>query len=205
MANEEFFDSVYTKANRLKDRHIWGSKQAPIVEKSVKYIQEKHVLDLGVGEGKDAIFLTKKGYSVLGVDCSKVGIERLSKNLENENVKIQIKKSNIINFKYPRKYSAIYLIDTLQFLERKHITKVIEDIKSHTLKGGINVIKVVTVKDPQYGKQKDRVFFEIGELKQYYKDWKIVYYEEYISELERHTSDNPPHRHANAEIIAIKI
>jgi tellurite methyltransferase len=204
MANKEFFDSVYKKANRLKDKYIWGFKADKIVVESIKYIQEKDVLDLGTGEGKNAIYLARKGFSVLGVDYSPVGLSRMRKRLKELDIKVKIKRVSLEEFSYPMKYSAIFAINTLEFIERKELKHAISSMKTNTLKGGINVIKTITVNDPQYKKRKDRIFLKLGELKKFYKDWEIIHYREYMGKLEKHTKDNKLHRHAVAEIIARK-
>jgi hypothetical protein len=57
-------------------------------------------------------------------------------------------------------------------------------------------------------KQKERVlskgryFFNKGELKELYKDWKILFYEENLGDWETH--GEPRHRHFNVKLIAQK-
>jgi tellurite methyltransferase len=204
MVSKDFFDSVYKKANRLEDKYIWGSKADKVVVKSIKYIKGKEVLDLGTGEGKNAIYLTRKGFSVLGVDYSLVGLSRMRKRLKELDIKVKIKRISLVEFSYPRKYSAIFAINTLEFIERKELKHTVNSMKANTLEEGINVIKTITVNDPQYKKRKDRIFLKLGELKKYYEDWEIIHYREYVGELEKHTKDNKLHRHAVAEVIARK-
>ncbi len=44
------------------------------------------LLDLGCGQGRDAIPLAKLGYEVLGIDASKVGIEQMNTIAKDENL-----------------------------------------------------------------------------------------------------------------------
>ena len=124
--------------------------------------------------------------------------------LKEFDIKVKIKRISLEEFSYSKKYSAIFAINTLEFMERKELKNTVNSMKSNTLKRGINVIKTITVNDPQYKKRKDRIFLKLGELKKFYKDWEIIHYQEYMGEPERHTKDNKFHRHAVAEIIARK-
>ena len=49
---------------------------------------------------------------------------------------------------------------------------------------------------------KGRYFFDEGELKELYKDWKILFYEEKLGDWETH--GEPRHRHFTVKIIAQK-
>ena len=47
------------------------------------------VLDLGCGQGRDSLFISRKGHTVLGVDAAQTAIKQMLKLavLENLNVK----------------------------------------------------------------------------------------------------------------------
>ena len=49
---------------------------------------------------------------------------------------------------------------------------------------------------------KGRYFFDEGELKELYKDWKILFYEEKLGDWETH--GEPRHRHFTVKLIAKK-
>ena len=47
------------------------------------------VLDVGCGQGRDALFIARLGHSVVGVDISPNGIQCLTAAAANENLKIE--------------------------------------------------------------------------------------------------------------------
>ena len=205
MTKKRLFDEIYEKANKQKDECIWGRKPDKLTIKSVKYIKGEDILDLGVGDGKDAVYLSKKGFSVLGIDYSKLGISRLKKNAKKSNVKVKTKIIDIKNFVSTKKYSAIFSLDTLNFLKRGDIKNITKKMKDHTLDGGINVIRVVNVNDPGFKESRyKKSYFKKNELKEFYKDWKIIHYKENISEPEKHGKDDEWHRQGFSEIISMK-
>jgi len=48
---------------------LWGMKPNPYVVKIPEIISSGNTLDIGVGEGRNAIFLAKRGFEVTGIDC----------------------------------------------------------------------------------------------------------------------------------------
>jgi len=58
------------------------------------------ILDAGCGFGKWVIYLSKRGYNIIGVDNNKLVIEKL-KNFDNS---LQVELGDILNLKYPDNY-----------------------------------------------------------------------------------------------------
>jgi tellurite methyltransferase len=50
------------------------------------YPKKGKLLDLGFGQGRDAIALARLCYSVAGIDSSKVGIDQMNQISQNENL-----------------------------------------------------------------------------------------------------------------------
>ena len=53
---------------------VFGTQPMPIIKEALKYVSEGDALDLGVGNGRNTIFLLSKNFNVTGVDMSKEGI-----------------------------------------------------------------------------------------------------------------------------------
>jgi len=180
-------------------------KPNSITKKSVRFIVGKSVLDIGVGSGRDVLYLAKKGFNVVGVDISTSALKELKKICKDKKLKISLKNKPIETFSYKKKYNAVFCLNVLPFIAKKDVKNVISSMKSNTSKGGVNTIKVFTTKDPAAKKNKHKLtYFKTNELKSYYKDWKIIYYKEYLSKPEKHKNNPMWHRHHIAELIAIK-
>ncbi len=194
------FDKKYSSASNF----YYNLKPLKIVFKSVNYIRNGHVLDMGAGDGVNAIFLAKKHFTVFAIDSSRAGLSKLRKNAHYNNVKIKTKECLIENFKYKRKYSAIFSLSVLHFIKRKFLKKIINGMKYNTLEKGVNVVSVMTVSDSGFKKHpRSNTYFRKNELRNFYKDWKIVYYKEGKAPLQRH-GKGKWHRHGFAAIIAVK-
>jgi len=62
-------------------RNVCGEPFPEIVEFFENYDDEcAIVLDSGYGQGREALFIARKGHSVLGVDTAQTGIEQIGIN-----------------------------------------------------------------------------------------------------------------------------
>jgi len=52
-------------------------------------IPKGNVLDIGGGEGRNALYLASKGYNIRIVDCSSVAIERCKQAASRANISIE--------------------------------------------------------------------------------------------------------------------
>ncbi len=64
-----------------------------------KYDGQGKVLDMGCGQGRDAIPLARMGFEVIGLDSSKVGVEQVNECAVAEGLKLKAYKADIYEFK----------------------------------------------------------------------------------------------------------
>ncbi len=67
------YDKYYQTEN------LFGKAYPELIDFYAKVEEKGELLDLGCGQGRDSIPLAKLGFSVTGIDYSKVGIKQLSK------------------------------------------------------------------------------------------------------------------------------
>jgi tellurite methyltransferase len=202
MVNETSYDSKYSRKE-----FYWGLKPNNLVIGSLKYlVSNSKVLDLGSGEGRDSIFLAKKGFDVTAVDVFDIGIKKTEEFAKQHDLTIKTSVSNAASFlDNCSNFDAIYCLNVLQFSNEEEVKQTIEKIKLKTKPNGINVIASFIAEDKNKKElilSKGRYAFDKGELKQFYKDWKIFFYEEKLGDWETHGEN--PHRHFMVKLIAQK-
>lgn len=72
-----------------KSKNLFGEPYPELIAFYSSIEQKGKLLDLGCGQGRDSIPLAKLGYSVVGIDNSKVGIEQLNTIANKENLPLK--------------------------------------------------------------------------------------------------------------------
>ena len=136
------------------------------------------VLDVGCGEGKNAIFLTQKGFAVDAFDISQAGIEKFKRIASRES--------------------------TLHFVTKPNWKSFIRKAQENTNKGGFHIIQIFTNKLPAHPHIAPFIkgLADEGELEKLYEGWNIVESKSYIFE-DQHPGVEK-HLHASNIILAIK-
>ena len=189
------------ETNYKKEKCFWGSKPHKIVQDIIKFKQAGEVLDLGVGEGRDALFLAKKGFTVTGIDISETGIKKFEQLAKEAKLKVKGIVADIFDFKFKQKYDIIISIVTLHFLDVEQVKNIIKNIKQNTKSNGLNVIIVFT---DEFGPSKFPYLFKQNELRNLYKDWTILKYSEEAINMKMKDKNENPIKKSAAIILAKK-
>ena len=100
------YDKYYRTEN------LFGEPYSELISFFMDYPKRGKLLDLGCGQGRDAIPLARLGYEVTGIDNSKVGIDQMNKLAQSENLNLRgivadiYQYDNFSNFRFypPRQY-----------------------------------------------------------------------------------------------------
>ena len=94
------------------------------------------VLDIGCGQGRDALFIARKEHRVVGVDISPNGIRDLQSAAAQENLPIEGVVADVATYK-PNGVFDIVLIDrTLHMLALSSRLAVLTTLLNHVIDGG---------------------------------------------------------------------
>jgi len=163
------------------------------------------VLDVGCGEGRNAIFLAEKGFVVDAFDISWTGLEKAKSLAADKGVDVNFFREDVAKYDFKKKMYDIVLSHGVFHLCKKHDRdRFIELSKQHTNPGGFHAICIFTNRLPATPDMAPftKSLFDVGELPGFYTDWDIVQHWEEIFE------DSHPggihHQHARERIIAKK-
>jgi len=75
------------------------------------------VLDLGCGQGRDALPIARMGHSVFGVDISKTGIAQMLEAAKRESLQVEAEVADISEYNILEKYEVVILDRVLHMLD----------------------------------------------------------------------------------------
>src|SRR3954468_13434930 len=78
--------------------YAYGTKPNMFLEANVNSIPKGEVLSLAEGEGRNAVFLAKQGYSVTAVDASEVGLQKARRLAEENGASIELVHADLADF-----------------------------------------------------------------------------------------------------------
>lgn len=142
-------------------------------------------LDLGCGQGRNALFLAQHGFEVTAVDQNELALEILQSIVEQEDLEITVGLYDINSANLKQSYDLIVSTVVLMFLQADRIPAIIRNMQEQTNPGGYNLI-VCAMDTEDYPCQVPFSFtFKEGELADYYKDWELIKYNENPGHLHR--------------------
>lgn len=196
----------------IKNNSVWDNKPNNLLQKIYTKVNASgNFLDLGCGQGRDSLFMLKKGFNVTMVDKSEEKIKKIKEYIQKNNLpkdKISLYCQNIGNYNIEsNKFDIINAFNSLQFLPKKESLQMIDKIKKSLKNKGYVIISSFTVNDPLYEKttNNSRCFFESQELRKLFSDFNIIFYKEGLIEENGHPGYPEPHQHHVVKLIAQKI
>lgn len=169
-ALENRWDAVFTQS---KD-YVYGKEPSPFLVESLPLLPAKgRVLDLAMAEGRNAVFMAKKGYQVEGVDISEVAIRRAKRLARENKVRIKTIIADLANYQIkPDSYDVILVI---YYLDRRLIPAMKKGLK----KGGVIVFENHTEGNLKYDKTEPKEYLlGVGELRKLFSDFQVLKYRE---------------------------
>lgn len=155
--------------------YVFGKEPAEFLRTQIDLLPVGTALDIAMGEGRNAVFLAKKGFNVDGVDISEVAI-RKAKLLARENgVSINTIIADLNRYKItPESYEVIVNINYLQ-------RSLVSQMKIGLKPGGVVVFESQTIEQLQNpgGQNIPRDYLlEPGELRRLFSDFEVLHYSE---------------------------
>lgn len=135
------------------------------------------LLDLGCGEGRDAVFYAEKGFDILAVDGSEAALNKTARLAHESSIHLSVLQRDIRTYTVPHDYKFIHANNCLQFLG-KDCLSYLAYLRRRTLPGGFHAVSVFT--GEQVPEQEGIYRFYHNELKEIYKDWKVRFYAEQL-------------------------
>ena len=212
----EYFDGLYGQHDRYWWRGEGRLEVSPdayptslLTQATLRAVGRQttrgRALDLGAGEGTDAIRLARLGYEVDAVEISSVAAGKIKQFADEAGVKINVVVSSIQDFTPEGFYDVVICNGVLHYVEDKQ--RAISLMQQATTENGINVISLWSTYSPVPECHEIADVYcddEDGTVVPGYRDWpkEIIYFER--NKPETAHSDLPAHGHSHIKFVARK-
>ena len=176
------------------------------------------VLDIGAGQGRNALFLARRGYAVDAIELSSVAAAQMRERASGNSLPLSIFQGSFESFSSDIDYyTGILVFGIIQELPRDSIETLMDRINVWTREGCLAFVSAFTVDDPGFADISREwralgrnsfaddagftcTFLERGELPLLFGGWDARHYWEGLSPEHAH-GDDPPHRHGRVEAL----
>lgn len=162
------------------------------------------VLDIGCGEGKNAVFFARNGYEVSAFDITVSGVEKTKQLAREVGVNIDVFQADILEYRLRDTFDILFSSGALHYIQPSLRKEIFRNYKEHTNQNGLHVFNVFVEKpfiEPAPENEPNAHPWISGELFTHYHDWCIKECSEVIFDC---NSSGLPHKHAMNTLIARK-
>jgi 2-polyprenyl-3-methyl-5-hydroxy-6-metoxy-1,4-benzoquinol methylase len=136
MYKKQWYESLFENYGQKYDNENFTQGtigECDFIETELKYSKSLKVLDVGCGTGRHSIELTKRGYSVTGIDLSETQLKKAREKAENNNLKIDFQQQDARKLTFENEFDIAIMLceggfplmetDEMNFEILKSVTK----------------------------------------------------------------------------------
>ena len=157
--------------------YYWGREPNGFARRALELLPRSpknlrlRAVDLGTGEGRDAVLFAKNGLDVLAVDVAPNGLEKALRLAREEGVELRVEQGDVNRLELQGPLDLVYSIGTIQYLSPENRPSRFGHFKDRTAPGGIHALfAFVEHPDvpPAPDLMEDEHLYAPGELPGYY-------------------------------------
>jgi tellurite methyltransferase len=162
------------------------------------------LVDLGMGRGRDAIYFAGRGFRVVGIETSAVGILRAERRAARYSIPLHALREDLRTVQLRGPYDVVFSSTALNHLPRRIRARRFAHFRERTTPGGIHAVNVFGpaprgISIPEPGTNGWR--FSPRELEGYYRSWELLERRTFTFEC---NSPGRSHRHSVDVVVARK-
>lgn len=190
------YDSLYGNTDNV----FYEGKPLEQVERLTEHLSDGRVLDVGGGEGRNALYLAEKGFSVTVQDLSQVGLDKLLVEAKKKDLQVKTVVSDIIEEGVAEECEIIIFSFVLFHIDTADVEALIAEAKERTTPGGIHIIATFLNDGELYERslKTNRFYPSEEDLRSLYRDWEIIDTE--VEDIECHARHKDGSRMKNMAI-----
>jgi 2-polyprenyl-3-methyl-5-hydroxy-6-metoxy-1,4-benzoquinol methylase len=113
MQQKQWYEKLFENYAQKYEQEVFvkGTKgECDFIEQELKYDKSLKIIDIGCGTGRHSIELTKRGYSITGIDLSESMLEKAREKAKNQNLEIEFIKLDARNLPYENEFDVAIML-----------------------------------------------------------------------------------------------
>jgi len=113
MSKKQLYESLFENYGEKYDNECFTQGtlgECDFIENEISFNKEVQILDVGCGTGRHSIELTKRGYSVTGIDLSDTQLERAKEKAKKANLDINFIKQDARNLLFENEFDIAIML-----------------------------------------------------------------------------------------------
>jgi len=113
MKKKQWYETLFENYAKTYDRESFTQGtigECDFIEQELNHNKSLKILDVGCGTGRHSIELTKRGYSVTGIDFSESQLASAREKAEKENLKIDFQKHDARNLPFDKQFDFAIIL-----------------------------------------------------------------------------------------------
>lgn len=151
------------------NKNLFWEEPLNIIKISEKFLRKNEkIIDLGCWQWRNLLYLLSNWYNIYWIDSSNIAINNLKKGFKKNK-----KRFIFWDVKYIERFYGFNILSSFLFHFIKNQKEFIKKCQKMTKKWWIHIISDFLEKE-----NNKKWFINSEELKELYKDWEFLYYEE---------------------------
>lgn len=184
--------------------YYWGTEPNGFARRTLGFLEEPEGLravDLGTGEGRDAVLFAKRGLRTLAGDISPNGLAKAERLARERSVEIETRQGDINTAFFCETFDLVYSIGVVHYIEPAQREERFEHFKECTAPGGLHAL-LTFVEHPDVPPAPDwgdsEYIYAPGGLRGYHAGWECLHACDFVFDDD---SGGELHQHAVEEYI----
>lgn len=113
MKNKQWYEVLFENYGQKYDNECFtqGTKgECDFIEKEINFNKDLQIIDIGCGTGRHSIELTKRGYSVTGIDLSESLLVKAREKAKQRNVQINFLNHDARNLPFENRFDLAIML-----------------------------------------------------------------------------------------------
>ena len=168
---EQVWNELFDRRQKLEYQHN------KFLETAVKGRQPGKALDIGMGQGRNSIFLAAQGWDVTGFDIAEVGVKLAREEAKKKGLNLQALVGDVDKFDYGRERWDLVVGMYMHEYVTRNAKKIVDSLKP----GGILVIEGIHRDINRDSLSGGRYGHRNNELPKQFDRLRIKYYEDVLA------------------------